>query len=134
VFGRAEGPPPPVDLAAERRAGDFLRARHALITAATDLSDGGLALAAFEMAVAGDVGVTIETGETPALFGEDQGRYLISCGFDAAEALRAAAARAGLAIETVGRFGGEEIRLGDRAAALAELTALWRGVLPARFG
>ena len=134
VFGRAEGPPPPVDLDAERRAGEFLRAHHALITAATDLSDGGLALAAFEMAVAGDIGVTIDTADTPALFGEDQGRYLLACSFDAAEALMAAAARAGLAIETVGRFGGGDVRFGGHAAPLAELAAHWRGALAARFG
>jgi phosphoribosylformylglycinamidine (FGAM) synthase-like enzyme len=42
----------------------------------------GLALAAFEMAEAGDVGVTLDAADTPTLFGEDQGRYLIACNFD----------------------------------------------------
>jgi phosphoribosylformylglycinamidine (FGAM) synthase-like enzyme len=37
------------------------------INACTDLSDGGLALAAFEMAVAGDVGITLEAADTPTL-------------------------------------------------------------------
>ena len=55
VFGREEGDAPPVDLAAERAAGEFLRAANAagLIAAAHDLSDGGLAVAAAEMALAG---------------------------------------------------------------------------------
>jgi phosphoribosylformylglycinamidine synthase subunit PurL len=56
AFGRAEGDAPPVDLEAERRNGDFLLANRALVTAATDLSDGGLALAAFEMAEAAGLG------------------------------------------------------------------------------
>src|SRR5205085_358573 len=47
VHGREEGPPPPVDLAAERRTGDFVRAQIACgaITACHDVSDGGLAVA-----------------------------------------------------------------------------------------
>ena len=45
------GDAPYVDLDAERRNGEFLRAnRICALGAATDLSDGGLALAAFEMA------------------------------------------------------------------------------------
>ena len=47
VFNRAEGDAPPVDLAAEKRNGDFIRAHAGWIKACTDLSDGGLALAAF---------------------------------------------------------------------------------------
>jgi phosphoribosylformylglycinamidine synthase subunit PurL len=45
-----------VDLAAERRNGEFLLANRTRVTAATDLSDGGLALAAFEMAEAAGLG------------------------------------------------------------------------------
>ena len=54
ICGREEGAPPPVDLAAERRNGDFVRAliRDGLVTAAHDLSDGGLAVALAEMAMA----------------------------------------------------------------------------------
>ena len=55
LWGREEGDAPPVDLAAERAAGEFLRAAKAegLVAAAHDLADGGLALAAAEMALAG---------------------------------------------------------------------------------
>jgi phosphoribosylformylglycinamidine synthase len=126
VFHREEGPPPPVDLAAERAAGEFIRANAHLIRACTDISDGGLALAAFEMAAASGVGVTLDEEDTAALFGEDQGRYLIACNFDAAEALMVEAARAGLPIATVGRFGGETVRMGGSEAPLAELVELWR--------
>ena len=103
AFGREEGDAPPVDLEAERKAGEFVRENSALIRAATDLSDGGLALAAFEMAEAAGLGVTLESADIAQLFGEDQGRYLLACGFDQAAGLMIAAGRAGLAIAQVGR-------------------------------
>ncbi len=126
VFGREEGDAPPVDLEAERRHGDFLRESRALVKTATDLSDGGLALAAFEMAEAAGIGVALDSGEMATLFGEDQARYLVACSFDQAEALMAAAARAGVPIHSVGRFGGDVVRLGSAEAPLAELSALYR--------
>ncbi|MGY6536163.1 MAG: phosphoribosylformylglycinamidine synthase subunit PurL [Pararhodobacter sp.] len=126
VFNREEGDAPPVDLQAERRHGEFLRANRALIHAATDLSDGGLALAAFEMAEGAGLGLTLDAGDTPTLFGEDQARYLVACGFDQAEALMVAAAQAEVPIQAVGRFGGDSVRLGNSEAPLAALSALWR--------
>ena len=89
-----EGEAPAVDLAAERVHGEFVREHAALIHAATDLSDGGLALAAFELADAAGLGITLDTDEAGALFGEDQARYLIACGFDQAEAILAGASQA----------------------------------------
>ena len=68
VFNREDGDAPPVDLEAERRAGDFIRDNRQWIGACTDLSDGGLALAAFEMAVAGGVGLSVEASDTATLF------------------------------------------------------------------
>ena len=127
VFNRAEGPAPPVDLRAERRHGEFLRAHHQWITAATDLSDGGLALAAFEMAEAAGIGVTLDDADTALLFGEDQGRYLLACSFDAAEALMVAAGQANIPITAVGRFGGDRVRMGRAEAPLADLSELYRG-------
>ncbi len=55
IAGREEGPPPPVDLAAERRNGDFVRALilDGTVRACHDLSDGGLLVAVAEMAMAG---------------------------------------------------------------------------------
>jgi phosphoribosylformylglycinamidine synthase len=84
LLGRVEGAPPPVDLAAERRNGDCVRnlVLGEWVTAAHDLSDGGLAVAVAEMALAGGVGATIDalpSGPTHAvLFGEDQSRYLVA--------------------------------------------------------
>ena len=134
VWGIEAGPPPPVDLAIERRHGDFLRAHAGLIGAVTDLSDGGLALAAFEMAAAAGIGVVLEPADIPTLFGEDQARYLIACSFDQAEALMVAAARDGVPIAHVGRFGGADVRLGADTAPLADLDALWRDTFTRIFG
>ena len=134
VFHREDGDAPAVDLDAERRNGEFLRANRALITAASDLSDGGLALAAFEMAEAAGLGITLDSADTPHLFGEDQARYLVACGFDAAEALMVAAARAGVPMQTVGRFGGDSVRMGASSAPLADLSALYRASFAATIG
>jgi phosphoribosylformylglycinamidine synthase len=130
VLHREEGDAPQVDLGAEAAHGAFVLANRQWIVACSDLSDGGLALAAFEMAANAGVGVTLDAGDCPTLFGEDQGRYLIATSFDKAEALMVAAAEAGVALTTVGRFGGDAVRLGPSAAPLAELDAVWR----ARFG
>jgi phosphoribosylformylglycinamidine synthase len=126
VFNRAEGDAPPVDLAAEQRNGDFIRAHHAWITACLDLSDGGLALAAFEMAEGSEIGVQIDSENTQELFGEDQARYLVACNFDQAEALMLAAARAGVPIASVGKFGGQTVSFGTSNAPLSELAQLYR--------
>ena len=126
VFHREAGDAPHVDLAAEARNGDFIRANRAWITACTDLSDGGLALAAFELAEGSGVGVHLDAGDIETLFGEDQARYLVACNFDQAEALMTAAARAGVPIASVGRFAGHAVRYGSAEAPLAELSDLYR--------
>ena len=126
VFNREDGDAPHVDLDAERRNGEFIRANRGLIKACTDLSDGGLALAAFEMAEAAGVGVQIDTDDTATLFGEDQARYLVACNFDQAEALMIAAGQAGVPIATVGKFTGDHIWFGNSGAPLADLAETYR--------
>ncbi|KQI73129.1 phosphoribosylformylglycinamidine synthase [Loktanella sp. 5RATIMAR09] len=126
VYGRAEGDAPPVDLVAEKAHGDFIRANHAYIKACTDLSDGGLALAAFELAESAGVGITLDAEDTPTLFGEDQARYLIACNFDQAEALMIAASQAHVPLATVGKAGGDQITFGSHSAPLSELSQIFR--------
>src|SRR5205807_1433036 len=84
IEGREAGPPPPVDLAAERRNGDFVRVmiQDGMVAACHDISDGGLLVALAEMAMAGDRGAALDPplAGIPAhtwWFGEDQARYLI---------------------------------------------------------
>ncbi|WP_322893602.1 MULTISPECIES: phosphoribosylformylglycinamidine synthase subunit PurL [unclassified Yoonia] len=126
VYHRAEGPPPPVDLAAEKRHGDFIRANAHLITTCTDLGDGGLALAAFELAESAGVGIQLDASDTPTLFGEDQARYLIGCNFDKAEALMIAAGQADVPIAMVGKVTGDQVSFGSDAAPLADLARIYR--------
>src|SRR6056297_1752403 len=134
IYNRIEGDAPPVDLDAEKRHGDFIRANHALIRACTDLSDGGLAMAAFEMAEAAGVGVQLDSDDTPTLFGEDQARYLIACNFDQAEALMIEAGRAGVTLQSVGRFTSDTVRLGSSEAPLSDLSHTYRSTFGAIFG
>jgi len=133
---REEGPPPPVDLELERRTAAVVRAliREGLVAACHDLSDGGLAVAAAEMALAGRVGVSLEEADTeltPAawLFGEDQARYLVAT-TQAARVIDRAR-EAGLAARTVGRTGGEALILpGGGAISLANLSERHEAWLP----
>ena len=134
VFNREDGDAPEVDLEAERRNGDFIRDNRQWIDMCQDLADGGLALTAFEMAEASEVGVSLDSGDTETLFGEDQARYLIACSYDKAEALMIAAGKAGVTIETVGRFGGDMVRMGSSEAPLEELATAYRGSFAGTFG
>ncbi|MEH7826783.1 phosphoribosylformylglycinamidine synthase subunit PurL [Gemmobacter denitrificans] len=127
AFGIEEGDAPAVDLEVEKRNGDFIRAMRAHIRACTDLGDGGLALAAFEMAEGAGLGLALDAGDIPTLFGEDQARYLLGVSEDSAAAIEAAALTTGVAVQRVGRFGGDRVALGAASAPLADLSALYRG-------
>ncbi|MDR0807997.1 MAG: phosphoribosylformylglycinamidine synthase subunit PurL [Gemmobacter sp.] len=134
AFGIEAGDAPPVDLAAEKRNGDFLRAHGRMVRAATDLGDGGLALAAFEMAEGAGLGVTLEAGDIPTLFGEDQARYLLALSEADAAKIEALALVGDVPLVRVGRFGGKEVVLGSDRAGLAELSALYRSAFAAAIG
>ncbi|MBS1301643.1 phosphoribosylformylglycinamidine synthase subunit PurL [Loktanella sp. SALINAS62] len=125
-LNRNEGDAPPVDLYAERAHGDFVRDNRGWIAACTDLSDGGLALAAFEMAAASGTGITLDTDDTAQLFAEDQARYLIAADFDGAEALFTAAGAAGVPLTRVGVAGGTDISFGSVSAPLADLAQVYQ--------
>jgi phosphoribosylformylglycinamidine synthase II len=138
LCGGANGAPPPVDLAMEKRNGDFLRelVLAGRVTAAHDLSDGGLAVALAEMALAGGLGAEIdELRPGPAhalLFGEDQGRYLVSAaGGEALEIEKDARAR-GVDVAAIGVTGGDALNLpGEAPILLDELRNAHEWPLPA---
>jgi len=123
VLNRADGDAPAVDLRLERKSGEFLRNAHevGLIAAAHDLSDGGLAVAAAEMALAAGLGVTISDGDAGWFFGEDQGRYLVAT--TDPDSLLNLAAHQGVAAEPVGRVGGTDVVLGRASLPLDDLRA-----------
>ena len=127
AFGIEAGDAPPVDLVAEKTNGSFVRAKGRMFHACTDLSDGGLALAAFEMADGAKLGLKLESADIATLFGEDQARYLVALGPKAAQNLLAEAAASGVPAAVVGRFGGTSVGFGAEEAPLAELSTLYRG-------
>ncbi|HTC09085.1 MAG TPA: phosphoribosylformylglycinamidine synthase subunit PurL [Acetobacteraceae bacterium] len=120
INGREDGAPPPVDLAAERAAGDFVRAQidKGIVRACHDVSDGGLLVAIAEMAMAGNTGVRLSAHprDIPGhafWFGEDQGRYVLAVP-DFAMTLRAAEA-ANIPAMRLGTSGGRDLTLPDGA-------------------
>ena len=133
AFNREDGDAPNVDLAAEKLNGEFIRANAEWIDACTDLADGGLALAAFEMAEAAETGIQLDSDDTATLFGEDQARYLIACSFDKAEHLMIAAGNAGVSIQTVGKFGGDQVTMGASTAPLTDLATVFRSTFAQTF-
>jgi phosphoribosylformylglycinamidine synthase subunit PurL len=120
------GDAPHVDLTAEKRHGTFILHNHGFMHACTDLSDGGLALAAFELAERSELGVTLTAHDIAHLFAEDQGRYLVSCSPSQAELLLDAARVDFIPAEVVGHFGGDSITLGTSTALLSDLSRLYR--------
>ena len=142
ICGREDGAPPPVDLDAERRNGDFVRRLIAegRATAVHDVSDGGLAVAIAEMAMAGGIGAELTPAETGLpwhafLFGEDQGRYVVTvpdspgAGADVIEEAR----QAGVACAFLGwtRSGGALILPGEAAILVRALKTAHESWLPA---
>ena len=140
VAGLEQGPPPPVDLAAERRNGDFVRAQIAAghVAACHDASDGGLLIAVAEMALAGDVGVHLGvlpkgTDVNAWWFGEDQARYVLAVS-DAA-ALMLAADAADVPVHRLGSATGDRITLADGSfKTLETLRAAHERFFPAWMG
>jgi phosphoribosylformylglycinamidine synthase II len=136
VAGREEGAPPPVDLIAERRNGEFVASliRGGTVSAVHDLSGGGLAVALAEMAMAGDVGASVEAnGPEPAFFfGEDQGRYVLTAPSKESAALAEEAKRLNVPLSRIGATGGQTLRLGGAAPVpLAVLSKAYESWLPA---
>ena len=136
ICGREEGAPPPVDLAAERRHGDFVRALigDALVTAVHDVSDGGLIIALAEMAMASRLGAVLEAPlDIPAhafWFGEDQARYIITA--KDADGIMQLAKTAAVPILRLGATGGRVLAFGDeRPLPIADLLKRFEEWLPA---
>ncbi|MFL6804347.1 MAG: phosphoribosylformylglycinamidine synthase subunit PurL [Xanthobacteraceae bacterium] len=139
ICGREEGAPPPVDLAAERRNGDFVRSLidRGLATAVHDVSDGGFLVALAEMAMASGIGARLEAPSSTIAphafwFGEDQARYVVTARRSAAETIEQDAAAAGVSIRRLGSTGGETLTVsGERPILVGELKKRFEAWLPA---
>jgi len=125
VFNRSDGDAPKVNLEIEKKHGNFVLANRDLIEACIDLSDGGLALAAFELAHRSEIGFEIYEESTEFLFAEDQARYLIACEFDQAETLFVEAGKKNIPIFTVGSFKGDAVVFGSSRSELSSLSAIF---------
>jgi phosphoribosylformylglycinamidine synthase len=130
LFNREDGDAPHVDLKAEWAAGELVRALQSdgYITAAHDLSDGGLALAAAEMVLSGNLGIVLKDGDTGWFFGEDQARYLIATSNP--NAVLSAAKNAKVPAEIIGVATGDVLSLGKTSVTLNDLRNAFTNGLP----
>ncbi|MEM0898333.1 MAG: phosphoribosylformylglycinamidine synthase subunit PurL [Pseudomonadota bacterium] len=117
VHGRTDGPPPSVDLNAERRNGDFIRSAilNEQITACHDVSSGGAIITIAEMCIASGIGMELDFGDTSRsdalLFGEDQARYIATVPQGMAGFFAASAEGAGVPFRQLGSTGGNALTL-----------------------
>ena len=126
VHDREEGAPPPVDLVAEKRNGDFVRSLilEEMVTAVHDVSDGGLLVALAEMAMAGDMGASLDKpGSLPThayWFGEDQARYVITAAHGQGGEIIRRAESAGVPVTKIGKTGGDRLVLSGERSIFVE--------------
>jgi phosphoribosylformylglycinamidine synthase subunit PurL len=124
IEGREAGAPPPVDLDHEQKNGWFVRdlIEQGHVRAVHDLSDGGLACAATELAFASHSGLRLNNHSAlPDIawyFGEDQGRYLLAVAPDDLHNLLSQATEAGVTALSVGEMGSTSIMLGKAEVSL----------------
>jgi phosphoribosylformylglycinamidine synthase len=145
--GRREGAPPKVDLQSERKTGEFIREiiEGGIATAVHDVSDGGILVAIAEMALSHGIGVELEGVDgwtTGQLFGEDQGRYIVTTLENHDDSARPEivkfAEEQGIPITWLGYTGEEDLSIGDLGVAgkipLADLRAAHEGFFPKLMG
>lgn len=135
ILGREEGAPPPVDLAAEKRNGTLVRQLIGAgrVTAVHDISSGGLGTALAEMAISGGLGAAVKVGGPAhaALFGEDQGRYVLTCKDNAVSAIISDARDAGVPIVRLGTVKGGELTVeGILSISVAKLREAYENWFP----
>jgi phosphoribosylformylglycinamidine synthase len=142
--GTKAGPPPRVDLAVEKKTGDFVRTaiRSGAITACHDVSDGGIVVAVAEMALASGIGAMLDQPligtAAQSYFAEDQGLYVITARDVALVELLSKAEALGIEVARLGRtIAGRliiELPESDHAISLADLKAAHEGFFPSLMG
>ncbi|SDL91965.1 phosphoribosylformylglycinamidine synthase [Corynebacterium mycetoides] len=132
------GLPPRVDLANEERLAQFF-ADNTAVSAAHDLSEGGLAQAVFEMLLGSGKGADLDlTGvhedAFTAMFSESASRVLIAVTADRADTAVQRATEAGVPVAVVGTTTSTgEYTVAGETVAVSELAQAWRETLPALF-
>jgi phosphoribosylformylglycinamidine synthase II len=137
IEGREEGASPLVDLAVEKKNGDFVRGliEAGRVDTVHDCSDGGLLVALAEMTLPRGIGASVGLAGLPDAipfwFGEDQARYVIAAPFAEAEKIVAEARAAGITVAELGKTGGDVVSLDDKnSIAVTELKAGFEGWFP----
>jgi phosphoribosylformylglycinamidine synthase len=145
ILGRSAGQPPEIDLEAERKAAAWVREliSEGRITAVHDCSDGGLIVAIAEMALASGIGATLkprpalnvsragDISNAAWLFGEDQGRYIVTVPRSSFNSIMVAP----VVLHRIGKTGGDCIRAPFmRDVPLADLRAAHEGFFPKLMG
>ena len=117
IHGREDGDPPVVDLGDERFHAEVIRQLIAdgAVTAVHDISDGGLLFAIAEMALAGNIGATIDPMDTAFAFNETQSRYLVT--YPADKPLD----RSKVPFEKIGTTGGDALVINGQPISLSAL-------------
>ena len=134
------GLPPKVDLAAEKALGSLLAdaGEAGLLSAAHDLSDGGLAQALVEATLRHGTGVRVdlEGDAFVGLFAESAARALVAVAPDDEERLVALAREAGVPVAGLGWTIDEAVLevTGRFAIPLGELREVWSSTLPEAMG
>jgi phosphoribosylformylglycinamidine synthase len=144
VNGREDGPPPSVDLGAEKAHGEFVRGliETDVATAIHDCSDGGALVTIVEMALAGNIGADTafdfegDSGWTAEMFGEDQGRYIVTVRDADQQKLKDLASAEGIEISWLGVTAKKHIGLNDDQLCvnLADLRRAHEGFFPTLMG
>lgn len=130
--------PPKVDLAKERKNGEFILSINKYITACHDISDGGLLVALAEMAMASNRGINIDSVQTKLplhefLFGEDQARYIISTNLP--DTVLNKAEIAGIKTMRLGKVEGKKLHIdGHIDITVADLKSTHEKFLPEFMG
>jgi phosphoribosylformylglycinamidine synthase subunit PurL len=139
VLGTVSGRPPVLDLDAERKLHRFLGecARADAAASAHDLSDGGLAVALAESAIAGGIGFTVAVpvsdGLPPhiALFSESASRAVVSAREGREADVERLAAEAGVPIARLGFTGGQALEFaGLFRVPLTDAIVVHEGTIP----
>ena len=146
VHGHLGGRPPRVDLAAERLLAEILLAgsRDGMISAAHDLSEGGLVQTLVEMCLVGEVGARVVLPESVdpfvQLFAESSARAVVAVPrteelrfTEMCTARNQPLTRIGV-VDAVDPTGHHLDIQGVARLALTDLRAAWEGTLPALFG
>jgi phosphoribosylformylglycinamidine synthase len=135
--GLRGGAPPAADLEVAAALHDFVRelVRTREVRGVHDVSEGGLAVALAEMAIAGacgfDVALTSELVPALAWFSESPSRVVVAVDPDVADALADRARTAGVPAQRLGAAIGERLRAGGAFdVSLADATHAWRDALP----